>query len=96
MKTLLARSLGSLIGTTLFLAALWVLHQALTEYRYQDIATYLKRLPRQQLALALLYTALSYLVTTGYGLADATLHPANNDYTQYRMSLCLNYRECCA
>ena len=55
-----------LIGLTLFVAALWVLHQALTEYRYQDVATYLRALPPSQWAAALIATALSYLVTTGY------------------------------
>ncbi len=66
MKALLARLAGPFIGLALFAGALWVLHQALAEYRYQDVAVYLQRLPYPQLLAALLGTALSYLVTTGY------------------------------
>ena len=66
MKTLLSRYAGPLIGLVLLIAALWVLHQALAEYRYQDISAYLDRLPPGQWLAALLATALSYLVTTGY------------------------------
>ncbi|HRD66179.1 MAG TPA: bifunctional lysylphosphatidylglycerol flippase/synthetase MprF [Candidatus Competibacter sp.] len=66
MRVLFARFAGPLLGLTLFVAALWVLHRALTEYRYQDVVAYLKGLPHWQLAAALLATALSYLVTTGY------------------------------
>ncbi|QQS53767.1 MAG: bifunctional lysylphosphatidylglycerol flippase/synthetase MprF [Candidatus Competibacteraceae bacterium] len=66
MKTLPARLAGPLIGLALFASALWVLHQALAEYRYQDVTAYFRRLPYPQLLAALLGTALSYLVTTGY------------------------------
>ena len=66
MKALLARFIGPFIGLTLFVAALWVLHLALAEYRYQDVVTSLRALPPWQWAAALLATALSYLVTTGY------------------------------
>ena len=66
MRGLFARFAGPLVGLTLFVAALWVLHRALTEYRYQDVVAYLEGLPHLHLAAALLATALSYLVTTGY------------------------------
>ncbi len=66
MRALLARFAGPVMGLALFAAALWVLHQALDEYRYQDVVTYLRHLPHSQLMMALLATALSYLVTTGY------------------------------
>lgn len=66
MRAFFVRFAGPLIGLALFVAALWVLHQALAEYRYQDITAYLERLPPAQLFAALLATALSYLVTTGY------------------------------
>ncbi|WP_246327341.1 hypothetical protein [Candidatus Competibacter phosphatis] len=66
MKVLFARLAGPLIGLMLFAGALWVLHQALAEYRYQDVVAYLRHLPSSQLFAALLGTALSYLVTTGY------------------------------
>ena len=66
MKALFARLAGPLIGLVLFAGALWVLHQALAEYRYRDIVAYLRHLPSSQLLAALLGMALSYLVTTGY------------------------------
>jgi phosphatidylglycerol lysyltransferase len=66
MKALFARYAGPLIGLIVFTGALWVLHRALADYRYQDVTAYLERLPPAQLLAALLATALSYLVTTGY------------------------------
>lgn len=66
MRALLARFAGPLISLALSVAALWVLYRALAEYRYQDVVVYLEGLPHLQLAAALLATALSYLVTTGY------------------------------
>lgn len=66
MKALLARLAGPVIGLVLFVGALWVLHQALTEYRYRDVIGYFHHLPYLQLFAALVGTALSYLVTTGY------------------------------
>lgn len=66
MRAPFTRFAGPVIGLALFVAALWVLHRALTEYRYQDVATYLQALPSSQWAAALFATALSYLVTTGY------------------------------
>ena len=66
MKIRFAQSVGPLIGLLLFSAALWALHQALAEYHYQDVVAYLRGLPAWQLCAAVLATALSYLVTTGY------------------------------
>ncbi|CDI01429.1 conserved membrane hypothetical protein [Candidatus Competibacter denitrificans Run_A_D11] len=66
MKALIARVAGPAIGLGLFAMALWALHQALADYRYQDVTAYLGRLPLLNLATALAATALSYLVTTGY------------------------------
>lgn len=66
MKAFIARFAGPAIGLSLFLAALWALHQTLAGYRYQDVTAYLNRLPALQLLAALLATGLSYLVTTGY------------------------------
>lgn len=66
MRALFARFAGPFIALTLFAAALWALHRALIEYRYQDVAAYLRGLPHSQLAVALLATAFSYFVTTGY------------------------------
>lgn len=66
MKTLFTRFASPVMGLVLFIAALWALHQALVEYRYEDVIAYLERLPHGQLVVALLCTVLSYLVTTGY------------------------------
>lgn len=66
MKAWLTRYAGPLIGLLAFASALWVLHHALADYRYEDIIAYLRRLSWPQLLAALLATALSYLVTTGY------------------------------
>ncbi len=66
MRAQLARFIGPMLGLLLFLAASWILHQALSEYRYQHVVAYLRGLPSLQLAAALLATALSYLTTTGY------------------------------
>ena len=66
MKTRFVRFVGPLVGLVLFMGALWILHRALTEYHYQDVVAYLRKIPTSQLAAALLATALSYLVATGY------------------------------
>ena len=66
MRALFARYAGPCIGLALFIAALWALHHALAAYRYQEVIAALERLPGQQLCAALLCTALSYLIATGY------------------------------
>ena len=58
--------LGSLLGLVLFLAALWFLHRALSEYHYRDIAAEAHRVPAPRLIASLLLMALNYLVLTGY------------------------------
>lgn len=66
MKRLVSRLIGPVIGLGLFGAALWLLHHALNEYRYQDVAAYFRALPYWQLTTALGATAFSYLAATGY------------------------------
>ncbi len=66
MKIRFAHYIGPLIGLMLFIAALWALHHALIDYHYQDVTAYVNRLSYPQLCAALLATALSYLVMTGY------------------------------
>ena len=58
--------LGSLLGLTLFLAALWFLHRALSEYHYRDIAAEAHSVPALRLSISLLLMVLNYLVLTGY------------------------------
>lgn len=55
-----------LLALILFAAALWVLHDALREFRYQHILAQLKTIPAPRMLAALGMTALSYLVLTVY------------------------------
>jgi phosphatidylglycerol lysyltransferase len=57
---------GPLLGLLLFLAALWVLHHALSGYHYRDLAAGARTVPAARWLSALLLTALNYLVLTGY------------------------------
>lgn len=66
MKALFVRFARPLIGLLLFGGALWVLRQSLVGYHYHDIVACLRALSAWQWAAALLATALSYLVATGY------------------------------
>ncbi len=66
MNRKLANAAGALIGLTLFLAALWVLHRALATYHYRDLILAARSVPASRLTAALLLTALNYLVLTGY------------------------------
>jgi uncharacterized membrane protein YbhN (UPF0104 family) len=65
MKRLL-RHLGPIIGTCLFLTALWVLHRELEGYHYQDLVADLRRIRPASLLLAAGLTVLVYLGSTGY------------------------------
>lgn len=60
------KKLSPLIGLALFVAALWILHDVLRHYHYHDIARNLHAIPLRQVLLALLLTACSYSVLTGY------------------------------
>ncbi len=56
----------SLLGLVFFLAALWVLHRALSEYHYGDITAAARAVPALRLIASMLLTALNYFVLTGY------------------------------
>ncbi len=56
------------VALVLFLAALWVLHDALRQVQYHHILAKLKSIPTSQILAALGLTVLSYLVMTGYDL----------------------------
>jgi phosphatidylglycerol lysyltransferase len=60
------RSLGPLVSLALFAAALWVLRGELRHYSYHQILQQFRSVPAAQVALALLLSAVSYLVLTGY------------------------------
>ncbi len=55
-----------LIALVLFVAALWVLHNALRQVHYHHILAQLKAIPVSHILVALGLTVLSYLVMTGY------------------------------
>ena len=57
---------GLSLGLLLFSAMLWVLHRELQQYHYHDIVSQVEAISVWRLALALLLTALNYLVLTGY------------------------------
>ena len=58
--------LGALLGVILFSVVLWVLHRELRQYHYHDIILHIRDIPLRQVVLALLLTALNYLVLTGH------------------------------
>lgn len=64
----LVRLAGSLVGVAVFVAALWVLHDALRAYHYRDLLAAISRLPWSAVWLSLALTAAGYLVLTGYDL----------------------------
>ena len=55
-----------LIGLLLFGAALFVLRKELAEVRYRELSAALAALPAASVALAIILTAINYLVLTGY------------------------------
>jgi uncharacterized membrane protein YbhN (UPF0104 family) len=56
---------GALLGLSLFSVVRWVLHRELRQYHYHDIAHHIRDIPPRQVVLALLLTALNYLVLMG-------------------------------
>ncbi|TAK07848.1 MAG: hypothetical protein EPO39_05715, partial [Candidatus Manganitrophaceae bacterium] len=68
MKQPLLKRLGPLLGLLLFAVALWAVHRQLAQYHYQDIARALSEISSDRLILALLLTAASYLILTGYDI----------------------------
>jgi phosphatidylglycerol lysyltransferase len=58
--------IAPVLGLALFGAALWVLHNALRDFRYHDIAHQFQALPASRVIIAVTLTALSYLVMTAY------------------------------
>jgi phosphatidylglycerol lysyltransferase len=55
-----------MLSVALFLIAAWALRHELQSYRFRDIIAGLRSLSRGSVALAVLCTALNYLVLTGY------------------------------
>ncbi|MFH0781384.1 MAG: hypothetical protein V2B20_05460 [Pseudomonadota bacterium] len=55
-----------LIALTLFVAALWVLHDALRQFHYHQILAQLRIISTSHVLASVELTAISYLVMTGY------------------------------
>jgi phosphatidylglycerol lysyltransferase len=68
MKKKFVHAIGPLVGLVLFSIALWVLHHALKDYHYHDIARNLSELPLLCLLIAFGLTLLNYLIMSGYDL----------------------------
>lgn len=66
MSKLSFRRIGPLAGLVLFAVALWVLLGELRHYSYHQVLHQFRSLPSGQVALALVLTAVSYLLLTGY------------------------------
>ena len=58
--------LGPVLGLMLFSAVLWILHRELQQYHYHDILRHIQDIPPRQIVLALVLTALNYVVLTGH------------------------------
>ena len=68
MKSKLIHNLGPLLGVVLFCSALWVLHHELKLYRFHDILRTFQGIPSKQIFFAMMITALSYLIMSGYDI----------------------------
>lgn len=66
MKKIPLSKLTSLLSLVFFGLALWLLHRELHDFRYKDIVLFFHNLPADRVAMALAFTALSYLALTGY------------------------------
>ena len=66
MKKILFHRLGPLVGVALFGVALWVLQGELRHHSYHQVFEQFRSLPANRVALALVLTAASYLLLTGY------------------------------
>lgn len=71
------RLLAPLLALLLFGGALWILHHSLSSFHYHDIMHQLRAVRPGELSAALVLTALSYLIMTGYDVLAIryTSHP---------------------
>jgi phosphatidylglycerol lysyltransferase len=68
MMTRIIRILKILIGPLLLAVAIWVLHDELKTFHFQDALRSLRELPSQSIVLCFLLTVFSYLIMSGYDL----------------------------
>jgi phosphatidylglycerol lysyltransferase len=66
MHKRIIHNLGLLASATLFVLALYIIHNKLHQYHYYDIVNQIVRTPLWFLFLAVLFTFLDYLLLTGY------------------------------
>jgi phosphatidylglycerol lysyltransferase len=60
------RWLLALLSVTIFALVLYVVHRLLNEYRWRDVLVHMRAIPAQKIGFAVLFTAMSYLVLTGF------------------------------
>lgn len=65
-RRILLKTAGVLFSVTLFIAALFVIHNELKEYKIHDIISELGHLSPQTIIFAILLTILNYAIMTGY------------------------------
>ena len=58
--------LTPLLGVSLFLFALWLLHRELRNYKYADLVRVTREIPHARLWAGVAMTAISYAVLTFY------------------------------
>lgn len=68
MKTIYLKRIAPLLGLILFVLAVGVLYRELQTYRLHDILSQVHAIPLDQIGLAVLFTACSYLIMTGYDM----------------------------
>ena len=68
MKTTYLKRLAPFLGLSLFVLAAVVLYRQLHDYRLHDILTRIEQMPHAQVGTALILTAFSYAIMTGYDL----------------------------
>ena len=91
MKRISIRFIGPLIGLSLFGLALYVLRNALQQYHYQDVMNQFSLIPNSYLLIALLFTALNYLVLTCYDVLALRYVKRSLEYSRIAMASFVSY-----
>lgn len=91
MKRKLLHSLPPLLGLLLFSTALWVLYHELQAYHLADIVHDLRNVPTRHLTMAILLTATSYLIMTGYDALALRYLRRSLSYTKIALASFISY-----
>jgi len=62
----LLKRILSLLVLVIFILAIWTIHRTLAHFHYHEIIAYARAIPGKNFILAIILTAASYLVMTGY------------------------------